>query len=173
MGNCLLKTRLGRKDPRGFENMRLKGRSFPARVLEVYDGDTITVGFRCNGGFWKSPFRIYGVDAPEMKPRRGGRSIESVESEKAAAVRSRDFLRRLIHNQIVQVDICGKFTDKYGRLMGAIFFRTENVAEKMVKAGHARRYYGDKKVSFDRDEKKEEEAVFTDAEVGPGFPVYS
>lgn len=149
MGNCLLKTRLERRSPEGFEHIRLKGRSFPAKVLEVYDGDTLTIGFRYNGGFWKSAMRIYGIDAPEIKPRRQGRSIESLEKEKAAATRSRDFLHQLIHGQVVQIDLCEKTTDKYGRLMGVIFFRKENVAEKMIKGGYARRYYGDKKVEFE------------------------
>lgn len=149
MGNCLLRYRLRRRDSEKFEHVRLKGKTFPARVLEIYDGDTLTVGFRYNGGFWKSPVRIYGIDAPEMKPRRQGRSIESIEQEKAAAVKSRDFLHQLIYDQIVRLDICDKATDKYGRLMGAIFFRNENVAEKMIKTGHARRYYGDKKVEFE------------------------
>ena len=149
-----MKFRLRRKIPEDFEHIRLKGKAFTARVLEVYDGDTITIGFRYNGGFWKSSLRIYGIDAPEMKPRRGGRSIESVESEKVAATKSRDYLQQWIGDKVVQVDICDKSTDKYGRLMGAIFFRKENVAEKMVKAGHARRYYGDKKVNFDSEEKE-------------------
>lgn len=149
MGNCLLKFRLERRSPNQFEHIRMKGKSFPARVLEIYDGDTLTIGFRHNGGFWKSSLRIYGIDAPEMKPRRQGRSIESLEQEKAAAIRSRDFLLQLIYNQVVWVDLCDKSTDKYGRLMGVIFFQNENVAEKMIKGGHARRYHGDRKVEFD------------------------
>lgn len=114
----------------------------------MYDGDTLTVGFRYNGGFWKSPMRIYGIDAPEMKPKHQGRSIDSVEQEKAAAVRSRDFLRHLIYDRIVQVEICDKPTDKYGRLLGAVFLRNENIAEKMIEGGYARRYHGGRKEDF-------------------------
>merc|ERR1719231_1697933 len=60
-----------------------------ARVVSVYDGDTITVAARHHKG---SPalfkVRLAGIDAPEM---RGGSA-----AEKQAALAARDFLRDLV-----------------------------------------------------------------------------
>ena len=58
-----------------------------AKVLSVYDGDTVTVAARISrqGQAWKWKVRLNGIDAPEM---RGG-----TEATKAAAKKSRDALR--------------------------------------------------------------------------------
>jgi len=149
MGNFILKLRLRFLSRERFEPVHLSGRELKARVLSVYDGDTVTVGYRVNGGFWKSSLRIYGIDAPEMKPIRRDRSILSLEREKAAALASRNFLSDLILNRVVDLKLHDKSRDKYGRLLGAIFYRGENISEKMVESGHAIRYYGKAKLEFD------------------------
>lgn len=145
MGNILLKTRLRRRSDSRFENIRLPGKILPAKVLEVYDGDTITVGFRFNGGYWRSSVRLYGIDAPELRPRKSGRSIESLENERKAAIRSRDFLSDMILGKVVEVHVSSKNVDKYGRLLGAVFLKNKNVSERMLENNHARRYFGKKK----------------------------
>lgn len=148
MGNCFLRRRLLKRSEEKFEQLRLRAKSFPAKVLEIYDGDTLTIGFRCNGGFWKSSMRIYGIDAPELKPKHQGRSIESLQREREAAVRSKNSLHKLLCGEIVKVQLCEKNTDKYGRLLGNVFLGKINVAEWMIKEGLARPYYGERKVNF-------------------------
>ena len=41
-----------------------------AKVVDVYDGDTITIVFYHNGQPIKDSFRMLGYDSPEMKPRK-------------------------------------------------------------------------------------------------------
>lgn len=149
MGNILLKTRLRRRSNSRFENVRLSGKILPAKVLEVYDGDTITVGFRFNGGYWRSSVRLYGIDAPELRPRKANRSIESLNQERKAAILARDFLSDMILDKIVEVHVSPKNTDKYGRLLGAVFIKNKNVSELMLEHEHARRYFGKNKIEYD------------------------
>lgn len=148
MGNCLVKRRLLRYTEEKFENIRLASRKFPARVLGVYDGDTITIGFKINGGYWQSPLRIYGIDAPELNPNKEGRTIESINLEKAAAIKARDRVAELTIGKLIIVET-HKQPDKFGRLLGAVYVDDQNLSEILVKEQLVVRYYGKKKENFD------------------------
>jgi endonuclease YncB( thermonuclease family) len=86
-----------------------------ARIISVYDGDTITAGILLNLNGTYSPIKInmrcLGYNAPEMK----------VASEKELATACRDYLRSLIHDKVVLLDINDEM-DKYGRCLGTIYF---------------------------------------------------
>lgn len=90
-----------------------------AHVTEVYDGDTITIVTRIDERepLYRYKFRLYGLDAPEMKPRLidPNRLIH-----KAAGVAVRDVLRKIILGKTIRIE-CVK-EDKYGRLMGTIYY---------------------------------------------------
>ena len=47
---------------------KLKG-NFRAKVVDVYDGDTITIVIFNKGGVEKYKLRMYGYDSPEIKPK--------------------------------------------------------------------------------------------------------
>lgn len=141
MGNICLRFR------RSFQPFDLRERSITAKVLSVYDGDTITIGYKFRGRYWKSSLRIYGIDTPELKPIRRGRTEESVLEEKKAAEKSRDYLSGRILSKLITVKF-NKSNDKYGRMLGEVFLGKENLAETMKGLGYGYEYEGGKKRGF-------------------------
>jgi endonuclease YncB( thermonuclease family) len=115
-----------------------------AKVVHVYDGDTIRVTVRHNGEFQQWRARMVGYDSPEMKPRKTNpKRLE----EKRAALAAQQALKEKIGDQVVTIH-CGGW-DKYGRLLITVFTRptNENVNEWMMKAGHGYAYNGGTKHS--------------------------
>lgn len=110
----------------------LEDQVFDAKVIKVYDGDTVTVVFKFNGEYYKWLCRLDGIDTPELKT--------SIKEEKQEAVKARDFLIEKIFNKIVQIH-CGDF-DKYGRLLCKIFYENVNINELMIQDGYAVAYFG-------------------------------
>lgn len=109
------------------------------KVVSVYDGDTITVAFDTFGlGFFKHNVRLSGIDAPEMK----GKTPE----EKAAAVKSRDYLRVCCEGKEVTIDV--KTTDKYGRLLASVFAGGLDLSAAMLSSKNAVSYSGGTREPF-------------------------
>lgn len=90
-------------------------------VDSPYDGDTFHIN--------KTTIRMLGIDAPELKQPYG--------------IQSRDYLKGLILNQEVQVDIKAK--DKYGRSLGWVYRKDVNINELLIKQGKAWAYEVPKK----------------------------
>ena len=82
-----------------------------AKVVHVYDGDTIRVVFPVHKTFYKWTCRLVNVDTPEIRTR--------CKLQKQYGYKVRDALREKILNKIVLIE-CGEF-DKYGRLLINIF----------------------------------------------------
>lgn len=129
-----------------------------ARVVDVYDGDTVTVVFYYGDRPIKDSMRLAGYDAPELHPRR---DCENREQIVVAAQIAREFLLKLVNNQIVWV----KFTkeDKYGRLLGHIYLvdpesrdifmgQETCVNRLMVERGYGKSYDGGTKCDFSIEE---------------------
>jgi endonuclease YncB( thermonuclease family) len=107
---------------------------YPAAVEEVIDGDTLRV--RVTVWFGQElvvGVRLRGVDAPE---RRG-----ACESERRRAAAATAALARLVGGGAVTLtDIEG---DKYfGRVVADVRAGRIDVAEALVRSGHARAYDG-------------------------------
>jgi endonuclease YncB( thermonuclease family) len=128
------------------------GARFAAKVVDVYDGDTLRVVFRHGGGLVQYRARMAGYDSPEMKPPKAkpGR-----EKEVQAAHRARAALCEKLGDMLVFIT-CGPF-DKYGRLLVTVRTRTgpalaedgEDVNAWMVASGHGVPYDGGTKAGFD------------------------
>ncbi len=124
---------------------------------QVYDGDTIKdVRIEVEipsleVGFWLSrDIRINGIDTPEKRPKRAGRTPESLTAEKAAASQARFFLIDLLKANGFQFEIGDVGYGKYaGRVLADVFIKGESVAEIMIAAGHALAYTGGTKIPFD------------------------
>lgn len=103
-----------------------------AFVESVYDGDTFTASvfldFKLRIDDEK--FRLFGIDAPELR---------GIERSKGIA--SRDYLSLLIERKMVSLSVDSHRTDKYGRYLVIVYTQTDtgrvNVNETMVKQGHA------------------------------------
>lgn len=90
------------------------GETVLAKVLNVYDADTITVAYNINNNP-TSPFvtniRLSGIDAPEKKTLN--------ELEKKASYLLTEFVNSKLLNKIINLNIKG--WDKYGgRIVGSI-----------------------------------------------------
>ena len=85
----------------------LDGETHDAKVVYVYDGDTMHVVFKKFGQYYRWNSRIIGVDTPELKTKN--------EREKKHGLKVRDATREVLMHRIVKVK-CFSF-DKYGRLL--------------------------------------------------------
>lgn len=122
------------------EIYKLKG-IYRAKVVSVYDGDTITIILFNKCGFEKHKVRMYGYDSPELKPRLNIKNRKKIIDK---AYEARNFLEKLLLNNIVDFESFGY--DKYGRLLGNIylthFCSKINVNKMMIEMGHGVEYYG-------------------------------
>ncbi len=89
----------------------LEGQTMIAKVVKVYDADTIHIVLPLFDKLMKFKTRFIGIDSAEIKSKD--------LAEKAHARNSRDILKAKILNRLVKVE-CGEF-DKYGRLLVKVF----------------------------------------------------
>jgi micrococcal nuclease len=110
----------------------LKGYKTDAKVVKVYDGDTVHVVFSYFNTYYKWTCRIAHVDTPELRTKD--------PEEKKKGYEVRDKLRELIQGKIVQLT-CHEF-DKYGRLLVDIVIGDVKVDEWLLSNGYAKKYEG-------------------------------
>ena len=146
MGNCITKSILRNTNQDNIKKFSLKGHKYIAKVVNVYDGDTITVLIRYRMKTHKFRVRMYGYDSPEMKPRQDDPNRYKI---KEAALKAKMKLLEKIDNKIVELD-CGGF-DKYGRLLCTVYLRDNcckssiNINQWMINNKYGYRYNGGKK----------------------------
>jgi len=107
---------------------------YSAQVIDVYDGDTfkaiVDLGF---GIKTKETFRLFGVNAPEIK----GESRE-------AGIKTRDFVRSKILNKAVTIRTIKDSKEKYGRYLARVYYEDDRVValhlnDQLVSLGLAER----------------------------------
>jgi endonuclease YncB( thermonuclease family) len=112
----------------------LKGRTFIAKVVDVYDGDTCKTLVPLESGIVKFSCRLVGLDTPEMKPpmNKPNREKEVIAAKQCRnrliqlatncpigieTVLKKDEVKSLLDKNTKLVSIqCDEF-DKYGRLL--------------------------------------------------------
>lgn len=121
-----------------------------ARIVKVYDGDTIHVVSRLdsNEDYYNYSVRLLGVDAPEIKPSHV--SDERRRIEKLAATLIRDELIKLTGKHgMLEIEF-GK-EEKFGRLLGVPYLvrwqcghwvRTHNLCKWLLEQGFVKPYDG-------------------------------
>ena len=92
----------------------LTGLKTEAKVVDVYDGDTIKVVFMFANKMYKWRVRFLRINAPEVR---------GTNKEKGIGVR--DTLRSWILGKVITVE-CHKF-DGFGRLLSEIYLNDENI----------------------------------------------
>lgn len=114
--------------------LSFEGKKIKAKVVSVYDGDTIKVIFPLKDTFYKWNCRLTGIDTPELRTRN--------INEKNYGYEVRDILREKILNKIVYLE-CGDF-DKYGRLLTEVFLNDNNISvnEWLIENKYAFAYDG-------------------------------
>ena len=149
--------------------MDLAGFQGPARVLDVYDGDTITVAIEYPPGFvFRHSLRVAGIDTPEMSGDQASEAatarqallalllpeLVSLPSSKAAAGPLRPLnpinryqTRALLAEHPVIVTAAVRGAEKYGRLLASVRLGTNlDLAKQMLAGGYAVQYDGGAKV---------------------------
>lgn len=115
--------------------------NFRCKVVDVYDGDTVTIVLFNKLGFEKHKLRMYGYDSPEMKPKRDLPNRDQ-EIEKAKAAKK--YLSDLVLNKIVKFESMGY--DKYGRLLGKLYILNycseQEINQLMIDLDHGYQYFG-------------------------------
>lgn len=90
----------------------------PAKVLSVYDGDTITVAIPFQKTILKEKCRLAGINAPEI------RGVSKQEKERALKSKAR--LEELTLNKIIWLK-CEEHREKYGRVLVTIFLTNKGL----------------------------------------------
>lgn len=102
---------------------------YRAKVIKVYDGDTITVlidlGF---GVTFKEKLRLYGINTPEVRGK-----------ERPDGLISRDRLRERILDEDVIIKTLKDKKGKYGRYIAEVYLEEENINDWLVSEGLAER----------------------------------
>ena len=112
--------------------MDLELYKYSAKVISVYDGDTIRVDIDLGLKTWikNESIRLHRINAPEV------RGIE-----KALGLKSRDFLSKLILKKGIIIQTIKDQKGKYGRYLGEIWLEIDgkylNVNDHLVKEGYA------------------------------------
>jgi endonuclease YncB( thermonuclease family) len=127
------------------DRFNFNNKIFEAKVVKVYDGDTITVVFMIYGDYYKFSIRMDGYDSPEMKSKNP--DLAKKELEKLWAIKSRDFLAGMIMDKIVLLK-CKDF-DKYGRILGTVELNGMDINGTMLERGYCRTYGGGHKYDWD------------------------
>jgi len=94
---------------------------FSAKVIRVHDGDTITVRWRERD--FDFPVRFSNTAAPELS-EKGGKE-------------SRDWLKSILEGKVVDVVVDpDNRVEKFGRLLGLVYFNGFDVGVESVFTGH-------------------------------------
>lgn len=117
-----------------------------AKVLSVYDGDTVTIAAFYDGQFRRFNVRLYGIDCDEM---RGG-----TEQTRKQAQLAKHHVESRVLNKVVDIVVLNnrivakkKISEKYGRLLAKISINGVDISQELINMGLAREYYGGKKES--------------------------
>ena len=138
------------------------GQTKQAKVMSVYDGDSVTIATLVDNVPYLFKCRITGIDTPELKPSR---SIENREKHVEAGFRARNRVAQLVTNCAVELDdmnrkldtesntrlvdvTCGEF-DKYGRLLIDITHEATTVSRVLIDEGIAKSYGGGTKTKWE------------------------
>lgn len=110
-----------------------------ATVKRVVDGDTLVVdidlGF--NVKLTSVHLRVYGINCPEKTTEEGKDAMRYVKEWVAM-----DDIYNVIKPKQYKITVQDHKKDKYGRILGELFYGGESLGEVLVKAGHAKPYFG-------------------------------
>jgi micrococcal nuclease len=109
--------------------------TYRAHVLNVHDGDTVTVDIDLGFHVWVrgQVIRLDGLDAPELRTPAGPAAAQALST----LVLGKDVTLRTIKDK----------TEKYGRMLGALALDDGmDVNAYLISAGFARPYHGEKRM---------------------------
>lgn len=106
---------------------------YRAKVVSVYDGDTMRVDIDLGLSTWihNEKLRLARINAPELRGE-----------EKEKGIAARDFLINLVLDKEIILETIKDQEEKYGRYLAEIWLKNEsgqftNINDLMVENGHA------------------------------------
>lgn len=104
---------------------------YKAKVIRVYDGDTIYLDIDLGFGICmkNQAIRLSGINTPEIKG-----------SEKIEGFKIKEWLESKILNREIEIHTMKDKKGKFGRWLGKIFIHGENINERLAKMGY-RHFY--------------------------------
>jgi len=146
MGSCCTAFMYDDLDRATLENtvqFSMMGHSGLVKVIDVYDGDTVTIAFRFGNQICQQKCRIDGLDCAEIRTKN--------EDEKKFGYLAKAYLTPLLFNKLVYARVDS--ADKFGRLLAKLWFSPkedgERVDSHMIRKGFGYEYHGDRKLPFD------------------------
>jgi micrococcal nuclease len=102
-----------------------------AACLRVIDGDTILCSLVCPccRVVSEQRIRLAGIDAPEL-----------TDDQPAPGQQAKQYLAAIIEGKIIEVMVTKTWPDRYGRVLGRVYYRGEDICARMILTGHARAY---------------------------------
>jgi micrococcal nuclease len=127
------------KDATSYRQFKWEGYT-KAIVLDVYDGDTVTLGFPLKGELVTFKGRLMGIDTPEMRSKD--------QHEKALALKAKNILVNLVLGKEVHVLFAGN--DKFGgrALVHLYTEKWQSVSQYMLNSAPCQAYDGGTKKSW-------------------------
>jgi micrococcal nuclease len=118
------------------------------KLDRVVDGDTIDVQIDLGFGIWhKARVRMLGIDTPESRTR----NLE----EKALGLASKARLKELLKNRRIRLETTKQGKGKFGRILATVWTSDKKgnepdvcVNDQLCREGHARPYFGGKKMPW-------------------------
>ena len=131
------------KDLTLFENLNiheipffsLEGLNTWCRVIDIYDGDTITVVIPLMTSMYKFHIRLYGIDKPEIKSLVQQEKDKAIISRNrlielctnvATNLKSRKEVQQFLSENIYLIWINAYKMDKYGRVLANVYKSPED-----------------------------------------------
>lgn len=143
----------------GIPLFSLEGTKTHARVVSVYDADSITVIIPFAGTFSKFNIRLFGIDSPEMKSKIAEvkekavkareRVINLITGGKAANLSKKE-LQYYLGANITLVYIECFDQDKWGRTLAKVYLKegeAKSVSDILVDEKLAYPYFGETKMT--------------------------
>ena len=104
--------------------------TYPARCLNVVDGDTIDLKINLGMGLSLTDrVRFLGFDAPEtFRPK--------TEKERARGEKAKKFLKNLIENKDITIHVPAEnYRGSFGRILVVPFYQDQNIIKLMKQKG--------------------------------------
>ena len=111
-----------------------------AKVVKVYDGDTITVATPLhfdNSPIYRFSVRLRGIDCPEIRTKN--------DNEKECGKKARKIMTDQVLNKLVTFENIDY--DKYGRILADVLINGVNITKTLLEQRLAVEYNGGKKIS--------------------------
>ena len=139
----------------------LRGFNTLGRLVNIIDGDSLSIVLPVFGNFYKYSVRLNGIDTCEMRSKNSENKnlaiaarnalLELVTGHKVTDQTTRQLVQEILDKRVIVVFVeCLDF-DKYGRLLANVYFQMDNdrinLSDYLLKHKLAYEYTGNTKLT--------------------------